>query len=171
MDRLILESFFPYRLTRLGAVVSERLKPIYRNKYGLTIPEWRVLATLGQVNGLTAKQIGRHSAMHKTKVSRAVAKLDERRWLRRSDSARDRREEVLSLTSAGLRAYESICPEMQGFVDRIEERLGREDMALVQTALALLEASLQVDRPDLVPSDAAEGGDGERGPSREPALR
>ena len=146
MERLVLETFLPYRLTRLGAAVSERLKPIYGKKYRLTIPEWRVMATLGQFGRLTAKQVGVHSAMHKTKVSRAVAKLEERRWLKRSPNAADRREEVLSLTPAGIKAYEGIVPEMQAFVDRIHGELGPKWMQAIEEALVSLERCLRAER-------------------------
>ena len=75
---LALESFLPYRLNRLADAVSREFSRIYRDRYGLTRPEWRLLATLGQYGTMTATAVGAHSAMHKTKVSRAVAALEKR---------------------------------------------------------------------------------------------
>ncbi len=100
---LDLESFLPYRLNRLADAVSREFSKIYRERYGLTRPEWRTLATLGQFGIMTATQIGAHSAMHKTKVSRAVAELEKRRWLTRTPAPTDRRIEHLTLTKAGAR--------------------------------------------------------------------
>jgi DNA-binding MarR family transcriptional regulator len=153
MPRLLLETFLPYRLNRLSAAVSERLKAVYGRKWGLTIPEWRVLATLGQADPLTARQIGRHSAMHKTKVSRAVAALEERRWLARSENPADRREEFLSLTAAGRRAYDAIVPEMAGFEAALLARLGPDGAAAVQTGLRRLEQALDIASPEPAPAD------------------
>jgi DNA-binding MarR family transcriptional regulator len=144
MERLILELFLPYRLNRLGAEVSEQLKGIYRRKYGLTIPEWRVLATLGQFGELTATVIGQHAAMHKTKVSRAVSALEKRRWLARVSHHNDRRVEVLALTSAGLRTYNSIVPSMLGFETMLFDKIGRNGIAIVESALMLLERALEI---------------------------
>ena len=79
MADLALEAFLPYRLNRIAAAVSQDFRSVYGPHHDLTIPEWRVLATLGQSEKISAKEIGRHSSMHKTKVSRAVRALEERR--------------------------------------------------------------------------------------------
>ena len=81
MAKLQLEAFLPYRLNRIAAAVSQDFRSVYGPHHDLTIPEWRVLATLGQFEEMSAKAIGRHSAMHKTKVSRAVQALATRRYL------------------------------------------------------------------------------------------
>jgi DNA-binding MarR family transcriptional regulator len=144
MRRLILEAFLPYRLHRLGSVISQKLKGVYGRKYGMTVPDWRVLSTLGQFVQLTAKAIGTHSAMHKTKVSRAVAALEKRRWLARSRNPDDRREELLTLTTAGLKAYNDIVSDMIGFESALTERLGVKNVAELETVLMQLEQALDI---------------------------
>ena len=72
-----------------------------RPQYGLTRPEWRTLAALGSSGRMTATEVGIHSTMHKTKVSRAVFALEQRRWLKRTQDEDDRRIEHLELTAAG----------------------------------------------------------------------
>ena len=124
MAKLQLEAFLPYRLNRIGAAVSQDFRSVYGPHHDLTIPEWRVLATLGQFEQMSAKAIGQHSAMHKTKVSRAVRALEERRWLKRSVSTADRREEILSLTALGRKAYQQIVPKALAFERRILDELG-----------------------------------------------
>ncbi len=74
---LKLEEFLPYRLNVLAAVTSQALASVYEERYGIGIPEWRVLVTLGQFGTMTGKAIGEHTHMHKTKVSRAVASLEK----------------------------------------------------------------------------------------------
>lgn len=124
MAKLQLEAFLPYRLNRIAAAVSQEFRSVYGPHHDLTIPEWRVLATLGQFEEMSAKGIGRHSAMHKTKVSRAVWALEERRWLKRRPSEEDRREEILTLTVLGERAYRQIVPKALAFERRLLEQLG-----------------------------------------------
>jgi DNA-binding MarR family transcriptional regulator len=126
MPLLELEAFLPYRLNRIAAAVSQDFRAVYGPHHALTIPEWRVLATLGQFEAMSAKAIGRHSAMHKTKVSRAVRTLEERRWLRRRESAADRREEILTLTAQGARVYRQIVPKALAFETRLLNHLGPE---------------------------------------------
>ena len=131
MAKLALEAFLPYRLSRLGAAVSDAFRQVYGPDHALTIPEWRVLATLGQFEAMGAKAIGRHSSMHKTKVSRAVRALEQRRWLERRDSDTDRREEILRLTRTGRRAYEEIVPKALAFENRLVSALGPQAQQLL----------------------------------------
>jgi DNA-binding MarR family transcriptional regulator len=140
MRRLALEDFLPYRLNRLAAAVSQAFRAVYGPHYDLTVPEWRVLATLGQFETMTAKGIGAHSAMHKTKVSRAVHELEVRRWLKRRQSANDRREDILSLTTPGRRVYADIVPRALAFEARILAALG-PDAASFLFALEQLESA------------------------------
>src|ERR1700752_3846661 len=97
---LKLEEFLPYRLHVLASDVSQALSRIYAERYGLDVPEWRVLVTLGQFGVMTGKAVGYHSHMHKTKVSRAVAELDRRKLIARRANREDMRETFLSLTPA-----------------------------------------------------------------------
>ena len=98
---LQLGSFVPFRLNRLAAAVSEHLAGIYRERFGLEVPEWRVLVTIGQRVDCTAQQIVASTRMHKTRVSRAVASLLRRRLVERVPSRADGRELQLRFTAAG----------------------------------------------------------------------
>jgi DNA-binding MarR family transcriptional regulator len=109
-----------------------------RPHHDLTIPEWPVLATLGQFEEISAKEIGRHSSMHKTKVSRAVQALEERRWLKRRESEEDRREEILTLTAQGESAYRQMVPKALAFEKPILNELGPK-ASTVLNALERLE--------------------------------
>lgn len=144
MAKLQLEVFLPYRLNRIAAAVSQDFRSVYGLHHDLTIPEWRVLATLGQFEAMSAKAIGRHSAMHKTKVSRAVRALEERRWLRRRPSEEDRREEILTLTTLGQKAYRDIVPKALDFEKRLLDRLGQEAEPLLNALTRLEEIALRV---------------------------
>jgi DNA-binding MarR family transcriptional regulator len=143
MADLALEAFLPYRLNRIAAAVSQDFRSVYGPHHDLTIPEWRVLATLGQSEKISAKEIGRHSSMHKTKVSRAVRALEERRWLTRRESEEDRREEILSLTAQGRKVYKDIVPKALAFEKQILDRLGPEAEDLL-TALRHLETIFKI---------------------------
>jgi len=141
MNKLSLEAFLPYRLARAGVAVSEAFRKIYGSDYDLTIPEWRVLATLGEMEEMSAKEIGAHSLMHKTKVSRAVRSLEERRWLKRRESETDRREEILQLTPLGRRTYDDIVPRARAFEAKVADALGADEEAFLR-ALGRLEKTL-----------------------------
>lgn len=138
-DLLSLEDFLPYRLNRLADAVSRSFAKIYRERFGLTRPEWRLLATLGQYGTMTATAIGQHSAMHKTKVSRAVTALEKRRWLKRRSDTADRRVEHLTLTKAGGEAYRELVPLARGFEESLLGRMSARDRNAVLAGLAAIE--------------------------------
>jgi DNA-binding MarR family transcriptional regulator len=115
---LQLEEFLPHRLNVLSSLVSEALTRVY-GSYHLGIPEWRVLVTLGETEAMTAKAIGARTHMHKTKVSRAVAQLEARKFLARRANRADLREAFLTLTPAGRLVYEELAPRALEFMDRL----------------------------------------------------
>jgi DNA-binding MarR family transcriptional regulator len=137
---LKLEQFLPYQLNVVSSLVSQALSRVYGQRYGIGVPEWRVLVTLGQHPMMTAKAIGAHTHMHKTKVSRAVAILEKRRLLGRRPNREDKREAFLSLTAAGRNVYEELAPHALDFAARLTEILTPADREAFNRALAQLTA-------------------------------
>jgi len=144
---LTLETFLPYRLSRLAESVSETIRPIYRERYGLNRPEWRVLVALADLGTASAKDICIHSAQHKTKVSRAVWSLEQRRWLRGETDPQDRRSEILTLTAAGVQAYCTLVGPMRLREAEILGRLSAADLAALSQGLTALERALDLGAP------------------------
>lgn len=142
---LELESFLPYRLYRLADAVSREFSRIYKDRHGLTRPEWRTLAGLGQHGTMTATALGEQSAMHKTKVSRAVAELERRRWLTRTPDEKDRRIEHLTLTGAGLAAYREMVPLAKAFEQELLARLSTDERTAITNGLGALKEALSKD--------------------------
>ena len=103
----------PFRLNRLAAEVSAELASEYRERYGLDIPEWRVLATLGfRDDACTAQYIAYCTRTHKSTISRAVAHLLEQQQIERVENQDDRRELALQLTGKGRALYEELIPRL-----------------------------------------------------------
>ena len=122
MTSLDLFSFVPFRLNRLGAEVSAALSSEYRTRYGLDIPEWRVMATLGfRDEACSAQYISQCTRTHKSTISRAVTSLLGRALLERVENADDRREFRLRLTQKGRALYEELIPRL---LRREQEILG-----------------------------------------------
>ncbi len=113
MSKLDLFNFVPFRLNRLAAEVSAELSSEYRDRYGLDIPEWRVVATLGfRGEACTAQYIAYCTRTHKSTISRAVAHLLEQQLIERVENADDRRELALQLTRKGRAVYEELIPQL-----------------------------------------------------------
>lgn len=109
-DALILEEFLPYQLSVLSNIVSNSISTIYADRFGITVPGWRIMAVLGRFSGLSAAEVAERTAMDKVAVSRAVSSLLAAGFISRSFADDDRRRSVLAFTQKGREVYKEIVP-------------------------------------------------------------
>ncbi|WP_328795387.1 MarR family winged helix-turn-helix transcriptional regulator [Jannaschia marina] len=133
-----LADFLPYALNRAAEATSLAFQRQYRERYGMLRTEWRVLFHLGRYGAMTARDICDRAGLHKTKVSRAVAALEAKRFLARAPSARDRRREHLRLTSAGQGAYDELSAAARAYDAQLAEGFSAEEVAVLRRCLARL---------------------------------
>ncbi len=135
---LLLEEFLPYRLSMLTNTVSLSLARHYQSRFGLSIPQWRVMAVLGLQPSLSSNDVALRTAMDKVTVSRAVAALvTARHVLRRTDPA-DRRRAVLRLSARGREVYDQIVPMARAYEEELVGELGSRELATLDRLLLLL---------------------------------
>jgi DNA-binding MarR family transcriptional regulator len=115
---LHLDGFIPYRLSVLSNRVSTAIANIYSERFGLTIPEWRVMAVLGGSPHLSAREVAERTAMDKVQVSRAVARLLGTKRLQRETDDDDGRITRLSLSTKGRAIYDEIVPLALGLEEQ-----------------------------------------------------
>ena len=143
--RLDLFHFLPFRLNRLAAEVSSALSSEYQARYGLDIPEWRVLATLGFRNeACSAQYIAHCTRTHKSTISRAVSALMEREIVERVENEDDRREFRLQLTRAGQALYEELIPRLLRKEQEILSCLSAQERRDLGRMLGKIEKSLDL---------------------------
>jgi DNA-binding MarR family transcriptional regulator len=142
--RIDLERFVPFRLNRLASEVSRALARVYGERFGIDIPEWRVIATLGDRGRARAQDIALSTRMHKSMVSRAVARLMEFGWVARTANASDRREAPLALTAAGCEVYARLVPVVLDYQDHLLACLTGSERRLLDRLLDKLEHQLDL---------------------------
>jgi DNA-binding MarR family transcriptional regulator len=121
----------PFQLNRLAAEVSSALSVEYAARYGLDIPEWRVLATLGfRHDACSAQYIAHCTRTHKSTISRAVTSLMKRQIIERVENEDDRREFRLRLTRKGAALYEELIPRLLRKEQEILSCLSRRSGAI-----------------------------------------
>jgi DNA-binding MarR family transcriptional regulator len=133
-----LERFLPYRLSVLSNVVSDAIALAYRNRYGLSIPEWRVVAVLARHPGISAAEVGALTRMDAVTVSRAVSRLLRAGRVRRRVSSEDRRRSVLRLSAAGSAVYRAIAPLALRFEAELLDGLGAAERGRLDALLGTL---------------------------------
>ncbi len=151
---VVLEQFLPYRLNVLASLTSNALAQIYAERFGLSIPAWRVIVTLGQYEHRAARDIAPDGVMHKSTVSRAVSSLEERGLIVRRPNLEDRREELLALTDKGRAIYEAVAPEALAVEERLMSVLTREE----QHTLVRIIDKLTAQARSLAPNTEEENG-------------
>jgi DNA-binding MarR family transcriptional regulator len=109
-QELILEDFLPYRLAILSHTVSSLIARVYDKRFGLTIPEWRVIAIVGRFPGLSAVEVAERTMLDKVAVSRAVTKLIKAGRIDREFADADRRRSILTLSEDGRKVHDEIAP-------------------------------------------------------------
>jgi DNA-binding MarR family transcriptional regulator len=107
---LRLDDYLPYRLSVAANAVSQLIARAYVERFGLTVPQWRLMAVLGEDSPLTQQALCGRTVMDKVTVMRAARGLLQRRLVRRAPNERDRRSHRLSLTSSGVRMYAQVVP-------------------------------------------------------------
>jgi DNA-binding MarR family transcriptional regulator len=137
-DKLHLEHFVPYRLSVLTNIVSMSIAEAYEREFGLSIPQWRVIAVLARYPDLSAIEVAERTAMDKVAVSRAVqGLLTARRVLRTYDSG-DRRRSRLRLSNAGKSVYTRVAPLALRYEKNLLDALSPTDRKALDRLLGRL---------------------------------
>jgi DNA-binding MarR family transcriptional regulator len=107
---LNLERYLPYRLSILSNKVSGIIAETYKNKFALSVIEWRIMAVLGEYPEISADEVSAKTQIEKSILSRAIGRLLQRNLIQRETDENDRRRSILALTKTGLSVYDDIVP-------------------------------------------------------------
>ena len=128
-EDLILEEFLPYRLSVTSHSVSTNIARVYEKRFGVSIPEWRVIAILGRYPGLSAVEVAERTLMDKVAVSRAVTKLIKTGRIDREFADADRRRSILNLSEEGRNVHNEIAPLALSFERELLDDISEDDFA------------------------------------------
>jgi DNA-binding MarR family transcriptional regulator len=137
-DKLTLAEFLPYQLSITSNAVSDLIARSYHGRFGLKIPEWRLMAVLGERASATQRELGEATAMDKVTVNRASKALVERGLLGRAPNETDGRSHHLALTAVGRELYEQIVPLALSVEAELETVLSAEEARILSGMLQRL---------------------------------
>jgi len=146
-DALELGRFLPYRLSVVSNLVSKAFARRYETAFGLSIPEWRVMAVLGRYAPASSADICTRTAMDKAKVSRAVARLVSTGLVSRKDNPLDQRQNMLALSRKGRGVYQQIIPLARAMEREVLESLSAEEVRQLDALLTKLRARAEAMAP------------------------
>jgi len=137
-DELILEDFLPYRLSITSHTVSTNIARVYEKRFGVSIPDWRVIAVLGRYPGLSAVEVADRTLMDKVAVSRAVTKLIKNGRIDREFADADRRRSILNLSEEGKKVHNEIAPLALEFEQQLVQNISEDDYETFNSILEQL---------------------------------
>src|SRR5574340_226152 len=84
----------------------ESYSVIHIRTLGLTAPQFDIIATLGNTEGMSFKELGEKTLITKGTLTGVVDRLESRRLVRRIASPEDGRSVIVRLTAEGARLFE-----------------------------------------------------------------
>jgi DNA-binding MarR family transcriptional regulator len=142
--RLRLGEFLPYRLSITSNAVSKTIAHAYDKRFGLSIPEWRIIAVLSEIESGTQQDLVCRTLMDKVAVSRAAQALVKRGLVERRPDSGDGRAHRLSLGAAGAALYSRIAPAALDYERRLLASFRKDQIAALNDMLALLAKAASV---------------------------
>lgn len=138
---LRLDAYLPYRLSIASNVVSDLIARAYQARFGLTIPQWRLIAVLGEDGPLTQQALCARTVMDKVTVSRTAAALTERGLISRTPNETDGRSHRLGLTPHGQALYAEVSPSALAYEAKLLETFSAFEQQTAHNLLRRLEAA------------------------------
>lgn len=138
MGGFVLNDFLPYQLAVVAQRVSREYAALYRERFGISIPEWRVVAHLSQAGSVSVREIYAKVDMDKSKVSRAAARLEAAGYVTKRDNPTDRRLVELSLTDKGRDMIAELEPIAREYEARVMQELGEDGIAFRSSLVRLM---------------------------------
>ncbi|ANU08604.1 MarR family winged helix-turn-helix transcriptional regulator [Paraurantiacibacter namhicola] len=123
-----LDDFLPYCLSTTSNAVSARIAQEYRKRFSLSVPEWRIMAVLGDAGGVTQRELTERTLMDKVAVNRACKLLSERELIARKPNAKDGRSHLLHLSETGEEMYAKIMPVARNIERQLFAGFSTEDV-------------------------------------------
>ena len=134
---LQLNSYWPYQITVLADRIARRTSKIVKEK-GLNLSQWRVLAAIAEVPGRTSVEVVAITPMDKGIVSRATKALLQLGYIRRKASQVDGRISHLHLTKKGVALYQSLIPDVESILTRLDGSLSTKEQEALCRSLEIL---------------------------------
>ena len=141
ISKLRLDDYLPYRLSVASNEVSRLIARAYEDRFGLTIPQWRVICVLAEDGPSTPQAIVARTATDKVVVSRAAQALTTRRLVRRIPSSEDRRSHHLELTETGTDLHSDVAPLAIAYEQKVIAGLDPAEIESLKRLLRTMEGA------------------------------
>ncbi|PKF50149.1 MarR family winged helix-turn-helix transcriptional regulator [Enterovibrio nigricans] len=140
LQLLSLDNFLPYKLVQTAELVADSLASRYEGEFGISRPEWRVIASLGARDGVISRDLAKETRLDKVKVSRILSRLEAKRLVERAVHEDDQRAAIVRLSESGNALYAQVVPKVLEWERAMLDGLSNEQYQTLYQALDALQA-------------------------------
>lgn len=144
LKKFDLNDYIPCQLATLTQSIMRSVASLFEGRYGISLPEWKVLAIIRDKPGLSAVAVARLAQMDTVAVSRAVTKLLDRGWVLRELDSEDRRRSVLDVSAEGRELHDQIAPLASKLEASLLEELSEEEQRVFAKAIRVLHSKAKL---------------------------
>ena len=127
--------YLPLKLLLVAKLIDLNVERLLKEKSGISVAEWRVMAQLGVLHNGSVREMARQACVDPAEVSRSVASLEKRGYVERHVNVRDRRSPRFSLTPAGRAHFAAFRPHWRRFQKALVAKLSGAERDLTEHAL------------------------------------
>lgn len=139
-EKFDLNAYIPCRMATLTHTIMRSVAAVFEDRFGISIPEWKVLAIIHEAPGLSAVAVARCANMDTVAVSRAVTKLMDVGYVVRDLDTEDRRRSVLNLSEEGHALHSQVAPVALDIEKSLFDELSDEEMQVFEKVMQKLGA-------------------------------
>ena len=121
--------------------VSGLIARAYQDRFGLSVPQWRLICVLAEGGALTQGQLVSKTVMDKVMVSRAAQGLLRRHLVSRTEHHADARSHVLALSAQGQQLYAEIAPLALAYEQALIAGLSPDEVDGLKRLLSRLQSA------------------------------
>ena len=105
---------------------------------GLSLMEWRVMASLSGKEALSVGELADIVLAKQPTVTKLVGRMAEAGWVKRVDAPHDKRQSLVSLTAAGQRKVKPLLAQARAHESQIMKDIGSDQVHQLKQALEQL---------------------------------
>jgi len=139
-DPRLLGALVSHRVLVLSNTLALAASRYYPRRFGIRVPEWRVIDALHAGKGISANRIAQWLRTDKAWVKRSVDQLVAAGHVRRRADPTDARRFLLSLTAKGERTYEAIAAAARRRNENVLTALSSAERRALEGLLGKLQA-------------------------------
>lgn len=138
-----LDDMLLYVLWQLQAAARRPVVRLCEAQFGITRREWRMLAQLGQGEGMASSALAERAALDRAQTSRAVSALVQKGLVVRTPRPGNRREVLLHLTERGRALYAALLPRVAAINQELLSVLSETEVATLDALVQRLRAQAE----------------------------